>query len=104
MSGHQDVEAAGDKDKPPKSHETPPAFKVQVTYNGVTKDFEVRLKEVTVRLLEQAKEKFGPIQNAHLLGLFNADGVELQDNATFEQAGVKPGDLLLMRPSQVRGG
>jgi len=85
----------------PKPH----AFKVGVIYNGVEKTFEVRRDEPTIRLLDRAKQAFGPIpNNAHLLSLFKKNGVELQDSQTIDQAGVEPGEVVLMRPSQVRGG
>ncbi|MDQ0464703.1 septal ring factor EnvC (AmiA/AmiB activator) [Caulobacter ginsengisoli] len=87
-----------------KEKEQPHAFKVIVTYNGVQKPFEVRRDEPVARLLDQAKQAFGPIPNAHLLGLFNQHGAELKDDQTIAEAGVAPHDILLMRPSQVRGG
>lgn len=82
----------------------PQPFEVTVLYNGVPKKFEVRPNELVQRLLEQARQAFGPIPNAHLLALFTQDGVELKDNETIEAAGVKPHDVLLLRPSAVRGG
>jgi hypothetical protein len=77
---------------------------VTVLYNGVPKEFEVRRDELAQRLLEQARNAFGPIANPHLLGLFTKEGVELKDDQTIEAAGVKPRDVLLLRPSTVRGG
>jgi hypothetical protein len=82
----------------------PHQFEVTVIYNGVPKNFEVRRDELVQRLLEQARAAFGPIPNAHLLALFTKAGVELNDNQTIEAAGVKPHEVLLMRPSTVRGG
>jgi hypothetical protein len=82
----------------------PHQFKVTVIYNGVPKPFEVRRDELVKRLLDEAKQAFGPINNAHLLGLFNKAGVELKDDQTIEAAGVKPDEVLLLRPSSVRGG
>ena len=79
-------------------------FKVDVLYNGVAKHFEVRPQELVKALLEQAIKKFGPIPNAHTLSLYNAGGQELDDNQTIAAAGVKAGDQLLLRPSQVKGG
>ncbi|MGB9115746.1 hypothetical protein [Bradyrhizobium sp.] len=94
----RDVKKAIEEEKHPRQ------FEVTVIYNGVPKNFEVRLYELVQRLLEQAREAFGPIPNAHLLGLFTKGGVELQDNQTIEAAGVKPHEVLLLRPSTVRGG
>ena len=82
----------------------PHQFEVTVIYNGVPKKFEVRREELVQRLLEQARAAFGPINNPHLLGLFTKDGVELKDDQTIEASGVKPHDVLLLRPSTVRGG
>ena len=82
----------------------PHQFKVTVLYNGVPKQFEVRRDELVQRLLDQARQAFGPINNPHLLGLFTKAGVELNDNQTIEAAGVKPDEVLLLRPSTVRGG
>ena len=61
-------------------------FKVSIIYNGLTKEFEVRLDEVVQQLLDQARQKFGPINNAHLLGLFTQGGVELNDGQTVDAA------------------
>ena len=79
-------------------------FEVSVIYNGVTKNFEVRRDELVQRLLDQARKAFGPINQPHLLGLFTKDGIELKDDQTIEAAGVKPHEMLLLRPSTVRGG
>jgi NAD(P)-dependent dehydrogenase (short-subunit alcohol dehydrogenase family) len=82
----------------------PHQFEVTVLYNGVPKKFDVRRDELVQRLLDQARQAFGPINNVHLLGLFTKDGVELKDDQTIETAGVKPHEVLLLRPSTVRGG
>ncbi len=82
----------------------PHQFEVTVLYNGVLKRFEVRRDELVQRLLDQARQAFGPINNPHLLGLFTKAGVELKDDQTIEAAGVKPHEELLLRPSVVRGG
>jgi len=78
-------------------------FAVEITYNGVDKKFEVEAEELVGTLLRKAVTAFGIVQNAHLLALFR-DGVELPDSKSLEQAGVKPHDVLLLRPSAVRGG
>jgi hypothetical protein len=94
------IEGSARQDQHKESHR----FEVTVIYNGVPKEFEVRRDELVQRLLEQARQKFGVNQNPHLLGLFTKEGVELNDNQTIEAAGVKPHDVLLLRPSTVRGG
>jgi hypothetical protein len=100
-----DVEAAARKiEKVIEEEKHHQPFKIEVVYDGVTKSFEVRHEETVKTLLDQAVEKFGPIPNAHTLGLYNKAGAELDINQTLDAAGVKPGDKLLMRPSQVRGG
>jgi hypothetical protein len=82
----------------------PHQFDVTVLYNGVPKKFEVRRDELVQRLLDQARQAFGPINQPHLLALFTKGGVELKDDQTIEAAGVKPHEVLLLRPSTVRGG
>jgi hypothetical protein len=94
----RDIEAAIEEQKDPHQ------FEVTVLYNGIPKRFEVRRDELVQRLLDEARQAFGPIPNAHLLGLFSSAGTELQDNQTIKAAGVKPRDVLLLRPSTVRGG
>ena len=95
---HRDIVKALEEERHPHQ------FGVTVIYNGVPKQFEVRRDELVQRLLDQARQAFGPINNPHLLGLFTKDGVELKDDQTIEAAGVKPRDVLLLRPSTVRGG
>ena len=82
----------------------PQQFEVTVLYNGVPKKFEVRRNELVQHLLNQALQAFGPITNPHLLGLFTNAGVELKDDQSIDAAGVKPHEVLLLRPSSVRGG
>ena len=96
--------AERDIEKAIEAEKQPHQFEVTVLYNGVPKKFEVSRDELVQRLLEQARQAFGPINNPHLLGLFTKDGVELTDNQTIEAAGVKPHEVLLLRPSTVRGG
>ena len=103
MNGENDV-AVAEAQRAEAEEKHPHEFVVFVIYNGVKKKFEVRRDELVQRLLEQARQAFGPIPNAHLLGLFTAAGVELQDAQTIAAAGVKPGEELLLRPSAVRGG
>jgi hypothetical protein len=79
-------------------------FKVEVLYNGVKKSFEVRRDELVNTLLDKAIKEFGPIPNPHTLSLFTEDGDELDGAKTIEAAGVRPGEVLLLRPSQVKGG
>jgi hypothetical protein len=99
----RDIEKA-ERDIKKAIEEHPHQFEVTVLYNGVPKKFEVRREELVQPLLDQARHAFGPINNPHLLGLFTKDGVELKDDQSIEASGVKPHDVLLLRPSTVRGG
>jgi hypothetical protein len=96
----RDVEKATEKIEEEKHrHE----FTVEVLYNGVKKPFEVRRDELVNTLLDKAIKEFGPIPNLHTLSLFTEGGDD--DGAkTIEAAGVRPGEVLLLRPSQVKGG
>ena len=78
-------------------------FGVAVIYDGVKKPFQVRPQESVNVLREEAIKVFGVTGQPHLLGLFK-DGKELPDGSTIKDAGVKPHDVLLLRPSTVRGG
>ncbi len=77
--------------------------KVTVTFNGGNEEFEYRSDEMVAKLLEEAKRRYR-VERQHLLGLFTEGGMELKDDQTLEQAGVRPGDLLVLRQSTVKGG
>jgi hypothetical protein len=79
-------------------------FLVDVTYNGVTKPIEVQPEERITALLAQAIASFGITQNPHLLSLYREDGTVVPENESVEQAGLKPNQLLLLRPNAVKGG
>lgn len=83
--------------------ENPRQFKVEVLYDGVKKPFDVRVEELVKKLLDQAIHALEPIPNPHTLSLYK-DGKELPDSATIKDAGIKPCDVLLLRPSTVKGG
>lgn len=78
-------------------------FAVEVLYDGVKKKFEVRLEETVKMLLDQAIKAFGPLPNPHMLAIYKG-GDELNDSLTIKKAGIKPHDVLLLRPSKVKGG
>jgi hypothetical protein len=78
-------------------------FTVEIIYDGVKKPFEVRIEETVKHLLDQAIHAFGPLPNPHTLSLYK-DGKELVDSQTIKEAGIKPCDVLLLRPSTVKGG
>ncbi len=77
--------------------------KVAVTFNGGDEEFEYRPDETVAKLLEEAKRRYH-VERQHLLGLFTEGGIELRDDQTLEQAGVRPGDVLVLRQSTVKGG
>lgn len=83
--------------------ENPCRFTIEVLYDGVKKKFEVRTAETVKHILDQSLRAFGPLPNPHMLSLYK-DGNELADNETVKEAGIKPHDVLLLRPSKVKGG
>lgn len=83
---------------------TPGRLQVNIDYNGLVKDLTAEAQEKVQALLERAENAFNITQNRHTLALFNASGVELSDNQSLKEAGVKSGDELLLRPSRIKGG
>ena len=79
-------------------------FVVDVTYNGVTKPIEVQPEQQVTALLAKAIASFGISQNPHLLSLYREDGTLVPENQSVEGAGLKPNEVLLLRPNAVKGG
>lgn len=79
-------------------------FAVEVVYNGVTKKLEVESEEQVSAVLHKAIAAFGISQNPHLLSLFRQDGNAVPENESVERAGLKAGEVLLLRPNAVKGG
>lgn len=79
-------------------------FVVEVVYNGITKSFQVEAEQQVTALLQKAVATFGITQQPHLLSLFRQDGSVVPENGSVEQAGLKPGEILLLRPNVVKGG
>lgn len=79
-------------------------FAVEVVYNGVTKPLEVQPEGQVTALLQKAIATFGITQQPHLLSLFRQDGSVVPENQSIEGAGLKPGEVLLLRPNAVKGG
>ena len=79
-------------------------FEVEVVYNGITKPLAVEPHQQIAAVVEQAAHLFGVTQNVHMLALFKADGTEVAVNQSVADAGIKPEELLALRPSAVRGG
>ena len=78
--------------------------KVRVVHNGDEAEFAYRSNELVEKLLKATIDHFHITDRQHLLSLFNEAGQELPDGETLKVAGVEPGDLLLLRPSEVKGG
>jgi hypothetical protein len=79
-------------------------WEVTVTYSGLTKAFTPTPHQTVHSLLELALNAFGIQNNRHTQSLYSADRGELADVLSLEAAGVKNHDVLLLRPSQVKGG
>ncbi len=79
-------------------------FVVDVIYNGITKPLQVQQEEQVTALLQRAIAAFGITQQPHLLSLFKQDGSVVPENGSVESAGLKPGEILLLRPNAVKGG
>jgi hypothetical protein len=92
---------AGAKNHP---HPRPHKFEVIVIYNGIKKPLELTIDELMKTVLGQAIALFGSLPNPHTLALFSEAGRELPATGTVQEAGIKPGEKLLLRPSAVRGG
>src|SRR6266852_3165966 len=79
-------------------------FAVEIVYNGVTKPLLVEPEEQVTALLQRAIAAFGITQQPHLLSLFRQDGSVVPEHESVERAGLKPGEVLLLRPNAVKGG
>jgi len=75
-----------------------------VTYNGDDKIFDYAPHEKVRTVLDRAISEFHITASPHLMGLFTEGNTELSDGDTLSAAGVKPGELLILRQSTVRGG
>lgn len=76
---------------------------VTVSYNGDDKVFQYTPEEKVRAVLDRAISEFHITTSPHLMGLFTEGNAELPDDATMSSA-VKPGELLILRVSTVRGG
>jgi hypothetical protein len=79
-------------------------FDVEVIYNGIGKSLHVEPQEFVAALLQRAISEFHITQNPHLLSLFRQDGSVVPENESIEHAGIKPKEILLLRPNAVKGG
>jgi proteasome lid subunit RPN8/RPN11 len=79
-------------------------FAVEIVYNGIAKKLQVEPKELVATVLQKAIAEFHITQNPHLLSLFRQDGSVVPENESVERAGLKPAEVLLLRPNAVKGG
>ncbi len=80
-------------------------FEIEIIYNGVEKKLKVDDEETVKQVLDHAIRIFSVTQQPHLLALYTAAGDEItNESQTLKQAGIRPHDKLLLRPSKVRGG
>jgi hypothetical protein len=91
----------GKEERDNRRHEKP---EVVVTYNGLDKDLDFQPESSMQALLEHALNAFDVRENRHTMALFTVAGVELPIEGSVAAAGVRPGDVLVLRPSAVRGG
>jgi hypothetical protein len=78
---------------------------VTVIFNGEGKKFRYEWDATVKSLLDEALSAFGVTVNPHTMALYLASGAELKDEAsTLRHAGVRAGDELYLRPSEVKGG
>ncbi len=79
-------------------------FEILIVYNGVTQTLSVEPHEQVNASRQRAIHLFNITQNPHLLSFFREDGSEVPDHVSVADAGIKPGELLALRPSVVKGG
>lgn len=81
-------------------------FEVIVSYNGVDQVIEVNGEQVVQAVLQHALQAFGIPHNPQNLVLASTESpnVELQGNVKVEDAGIRPGTRLLLRPRSAQSG
>lgn len=83
------------------------AFTIRVTYNGVTKDLQVQPEEQMQAVLQKSINLFSLQRQPHQMGLFTEANVQVAGpniNQSVEQAGLQPGQLLVLKQVVVEGG
>lgn len=76
-----------------------------ITFNGADDVVKYHPHQKVEVVLKQALDHFEIQQNRHLMSLFTEAGVELtNEQLTLEEAGVRAGAVLILRPSTVKGG
>jgi len=77
---------------------------VVVDYNGTEVIFDYNPRWTVKVILERAIHTFRITQGQPPFSLFNLEGRELPSTAPAEDAGIQPGDRLLLRQSKVKAG
>jgi hypothetical protein len=101
LDQHQSLHDAGIG---PGDHLTLQLKTIEIIYNGRAVEFDYHAGELVGVLLQAALTTFGITTNAHLMSLFDTENHELKETITVREAGVKPGDTLVLRQSRVKGG
>jgi hypothetical protein len=77
---------------------------VTISFNGQQATVDYQGHADMESLLAHARAAFGA-NNQHTLGLYTADGIELQPYTnSIDSFGITPGQLLYLKPSTVKGG
>lgn len=79
-------------------------FDIVVSYNGVNQALTVHVQHEIRQVLEKAIKELGNPPQSENLGLFTEAGQELNPGQTVQQVGLQPGQKVLLRARQVRGG
>jgi hypothetical protein len=85
----------------PHSHSVhhPEKLELVIISDGGKKPLNVAPEELIQLVLQQAIAIFGPPPNPHLLSLFTEVGEKLPENVTVKEAGLMPGEKLLLCPT-----
>src|SRR5579863_2907797 len=81
-----------------KRHRHEDKFTVEIVHEGVAKHFSVEPEERISTLRQKAISEFHITQSPHLLHLFRQDGSEVPEHESAKCAGLRPGEVLLLRP------
>jgi hypothetical protein len=93
--------AAEDRQEKKPKHE----IDVGIEYNGLRKEVEISRDATVKELLDRAIAAFGNLPQPHTLALWDQHGAELtNEQQSLKDAKIKDGDVLLLRPSAVKGG
>jgi hypothetical protein len=79
-------------------------FDIEVVYNGPPKPLTVEVNEEITSVLKRAIALYNVTQQPHLLGLFRVDNTAIPDKQSVKQAGLEPGQTVVLKPDSVRGG